>query len=474
MNKSLIAAVFIILTIVVIGVKAKRSPNSKDYWKQWDQASSLGQPMANEPARKIAQDKKPLQCLDTEQRINFLKKRISLLDKRTPSKDKELFNKSISLKNFTQQESDFFKKYPKFFATLEVEASDCKDSACFFKKVYKSADDYEGLILYYFYLENGYVIGTSNDLPRTSKIADYGYDKYLFSRNELDFFLYSSVKLSDKFKFMSSLNSIHRLPQGLVMSLYPSACGLNWSSKNQGDILLMDGCLRDESGHESVIHEIAHSLDKILDNKLSSFSESKEWLDFGGWTIKESKDSAGRVSRQWIIRDDVKYDEFISSYSSTQPSEDFADSISRYVTTPEELLAKSPKKFQFIKTKIFNGRSFDRASQDDWYSNKMLISLKLEFPGIVKACLTNKDLFKSTEIEKLGLEGELLDPELISCFKGGMESFLTNKLKEYAEIDIYSCDYFLSSERSLIELTIENYKETLKSSLQDNELLAQR
>ena len=87
----------------------------------------------------------------------------------------------------------------------------------------------------------------------------------------------------------------------------------------------------------TVTHELAHYIagEKNLD-------EDPRWLKLGGWVEKNGRWSSTK-------------DNSITLYGDTNPSEDFAESVSAYRYAGAKLKEENPDKYDFIKETVFGG-----------------------------------------------------------------------------------------------------------------------
>lgn len=99
-----------------------------------------------------------------------------------------------------------------------------------------------------------------------------------------------------------------------------------------------DQLLNNELRQYTMIHELGHRMSHKLD-----LDNSQEWQEIGGWVERNG---------EWTM---TNSDEAVSIYSTTNPSEDFAETFSYYRYHPQYLKKRNPKKYQFMKEKVFLG-----------------------------------------------------------------------------------------------------------------------
>lgn len=103
-----------------------------------------------------------------------------------------------------------------------------------------------------------------------------------------------------------------------------------------------------------LFHEIAHNWSNIVSEELD---ESEAWLKITGW-IKIPGGFTVGWEHPFQSRQKMNQYPWASEYASVNSWEDFAESVSSYRFTPENLFSKSPARYNFIKNKIFGGIEF--------------------------------------------------------------------------------------------------------------------
>lgn len=92
----------------------------------------------------------------------------------------------------------------------------------------------------------------------------------------------------------------------------------------------------------TLIHEYAHGIGFFLD-----LQERAPWINFSKWYV---------ANGEYKYKN---YKNFVSNYSKSEPSEDFAESFSAYRFDPITLKKKAPKKYEFLKNFVFSGIEYD-------------------------------------------------------------------------------------------------------------------
>jgi hypothetical protein len=103
-----------------------------------------------------------------------------------------------------------------------------------------------------------------------------------------------------------------------------------------------------------IIHEISHR----LGTRFNNYAYSKYWEE-----IENSWDQVRFIPRVGWRADPNPEQTFVSKYAATNPSEDWAESLTSYRINPELLYSSSKVKYDFIKDNIYLGvEYFDRSS----------------------------------------------------------------------------------------------------------------
>lgn len=89
----------------------------------------------------------------------------------------------------------------------------------------------------------------------------------------------------------------------------------------------------------TLFHEMSHN----VSSKLRDMDESPEWLNMSGWVKKGDDWSSSPSACQ------------VSQYGTTNPWEDFAETLSAFRYNGVQLRNKCPQKFDFVKNKVFKG-----------------------------------------------------------------------------------------------------------------------
>ncbi len=97
-----------------------------------------------------------------------------------------------------------------------------------------------------------------------------------------------------------------------------------------------------------LVHELFHR----LSTRMGDLAYSKKWIE-----ASESWNYAIWQGRRWRL-EALDERNFVSSYAMTNPSEDFAETLTLYRVNPKKLMDINFLKYTFIKENIFFGQEF--------------------------------------------------------------------------------------------------------------------
>jgi len=137
----------------------------------------------------------------------------------------------------------------------------------------------------------------------------------------------------------------------------------------------------------TVIHEIGHNIGSRLNQ-----DEDPEWLNLTGWFELDGK---------WTS---AKDDQQVSKYGATNPAEDFAEAFSGYRYDPERLKAISPKKYEYMKNKVFLGIEY--TSEEKCANENSLLAKLKKTIDIVQSEIPQKYSLCEKELEGIILKKE--------------------------------------------------------------------
>ena len=167
----------------------------------------------------------------------------------------------------------------------------------------------------------------------TSELAFENADR--FKLDEIDDVLMGLEDLPSHLIPMAKKNQpIMRFKRGKTLAMYKGSTMAN------AVVMLFDAWDKESPARRqyTVFHEMGHN----IGNKLNHLEETPEWLDLSTWIKKGDK---------WEPSSEGC---FISKYAMGNPWEDFAESLSAYRYDAHRLKNECPKKYDFLKEKVFN------------------------------------------------------------------------------------------------------------------------
>lgn len=105
-----------------------------------------------------------------------------------------------------------------------------------------------------------------------------------------------------------------------------------------------------EENKEMRRYTIAHEVGHYIAGE-SDVDETDYWKSLSDWSSRTVIEDGERVTQYEAGRQRT----LVSRYAKSNPSEDFAESVSAYRYNPSRLKDKSPEKYDLIKNVIFNG-----------------------------------------------------------------------------------------------------------------------
>ena len=150
------------------------------------------------------------------------------------------------------------------------------------------------------------------------------------------------------------LKYLVRRVNGQDHPLFPNVPAIAWTSNNTIEFMSIAFNQTDIGFVQRLIlHEKAHFLwEYSFDQKLRD-----DWAILGGW-FKDPTDVDG-----WSTYNTT---EFVSAYAHQKnPNEDMAESIAAYVTNPDILLARSVRKYEFIRDRVMHGTRYKVQIRED-------------------------------------------------------------------------------------------------------------
>lgn len=144
--------------------------------------------------------------------------------------------------------------------------------------------------------------------------------------------------------------------------------------QNNGYIKLYDASFGDglKSIKITLVHEMAHHFDqKYFNSSRRYFFESSGFINLSSWKLTDKEYII--IDNNRVLIQNYDFDplnQFVSSYASSQPGEDFAESVAFYFEHPLYFKKVAPKKYEFIKQYVFSGKEFIFPRQSQWLSTE--------------------------------------------------------------------------------------------------------
>lgn len=427
--------------------------------------------------RKVAAETK-VSCFGSSINEETLLKDIKALENSQATPSRSLIN-GMDLSKIPPSQASFIESNRSFIHTTGIDFSNCTDLKCFFSRIYPNSDGMEGYLIYYFYLKMGYILSTESEIPGFNFPTSLSYTDFLFTRDELSSFYLLSKILNPTFEKVSTLKSIHRIPNRYRIPGYETACGLAGGSFNSGWIFLTDECVDKKSDsisqsnfYVTLAHEITHRVDYVILPSFTPFSQSQEWLDLSGWYAAENIDpQTGRIiGRKWSIKDDsqiaLKNDQFVRDYAATSPIEDFAESVAYYRIHPESLKSVGPRKYALIAQKIYGSKEFLPSKLSDNYLEMMKVYALKQLSVVINKCVSDSESFPAHAIDLNDFPG--YDLKLLACISGGLSYYLDESIASLKENEAEACSVFNNSETQFKEIALKDLTNFIKKDLDKN------
>lgn len=348
-----------------------------------------------------------------------------------------------------------------------VSFTGCRDVPCALGRAYGGPDTQPGLRAYWWYLRMGSVLSCAKQIPGLSVDTTRPHTDYLFKEGELDGFWRVSWMVSDSYRAMTSLQTIHRLAPHTYLDSYrgfpmgETTCGLNHGSKNSGIILLMDGCLNLDGGtgtsnffYIGVTHELSHALDHNLGTVGARLASTEEWTGFSGWTEHEAVDPIdGETRIRW--RYDSSKDGFVSDYAKTSPYEDFAETAAFFRFDPDTALRLAPKKSGYISRRLYGMTSFDPKGLARAYEDRAVAFALGGLPELVQRCVTETpegapSPSVTPSVAAVSQPGRLVldavPAAVVTCLEQGLDLKINEAFGELRATEYEACDFLASNE----------------------------
>ncbi len=356
----------------------------------------------------------------------------------------------LDLSQIPVPQANFLKKYGLVLGDRKnpnaIDYSGCMDVPCIFNRIYGRENHPGGYVHYLWYLKFGSLLAADNMVPRQNSInpgeyqwvipeekkvdpgdfSQYPYkkhdlSKFLFNEKELYGFWRLTLMLKAPHVRTRHLEEIQRIPPGEYQEKgKPEHCG---QASTAGYINLSDGCLwfsGFDSGYfyTAVTHELSHHVDFAwgTERRLQYYSRTQEYLDIAEIDRVEYLDDAKVTQVKYVGRKDAKY---VNEYAKTSPAETFAEMAAYFRHDGDKTKnSSSENHFNFIRDKIYFGRTFDSPSLSDFWISKFKPEIAKNIMQVLITCQQSSSLTLSGPVLRLPVEmANGLNPAFRSCLE---------------------------------------------------------
>ncbi len=348
--------------------------------------------LKNSPARSIAASGSN-RCMRDLFSVEVLKKEVQELEDALNTNRIQGRWQNLDLKTLPTPAADFFRKHGD---KLAASGTSCEDVPCLYNEVYGTPDGIAGYVHYLWFLRTGVYLAADNIVPdqvdsRPGQFngKTFPVSAYLFDEDELYGFWRLGKMLKAPHATLTYLKEIQRVPRGEKFEgANAVACGL---AHSDGWITLNDQCLtvyqQSDSGYffPAVLHEITHQLDFEEGKRLTddiARSQRDDFLKLTGFEMREHRNSANQLVRQWVLKPGSR---LITTYSHNSPQETFAELLSYYRLDGDSSKPKVNQDSWSFASTYYHGKSFEHLKvADQWVKNASSGKLK----EILKASLS--------------------------------------------------------------------------------------
>jgi hypothetical protein len=310
---------------------------------------------------------------------------------------------------------------------------ECSTAICALSKIYKSEEAAHRA--FNIAKRDGYIVSIEKEFK-----TDKGMSGQIFSLEELQKIDLAYKRLPEKYRKIKTLDRLKRMPDGYGSPDSPNAAA--WARPGyhsghyhiDGEIVFLDSGIAGDGawGSQVAVHELTHHLDfASSQNSYHGISESPEFLNLSGWKKKstyvtDEKTGKKKLQEQW---DRPKDKAFVRDYAGSAPAEDFAESTAYYMLQPQYLKTIDPEKYNFIKSKVFNGQEFINSMNFPFNKDELMKSC-LASAGELKF-YTNGPVYP--QLSASCLSGyinniKITDPNWCSYHKDIIKTFLNDQI----------------------------------------------
>ncbi len=250
-------------------------------------------------------------------------------------------------------------KPPKEWA---ASAKGCSTIQCAFEKLLKSK--IAAMEIFNFAAKSGYALSLDQTINQ-------GQANQVWSPREIREMSAAASKMPKGLQSLPHLKVITRMADGFRKSYHGRGVAAYASPAISGykgaELVMYDAALRGAISkgsayeqaswpQEVILHEICHHHDykgyyATNEGDMTTEQRGSAFSALSGWKEKVGKNGEST----WTHSDKAQ---FVSSYASTQPAEDFAETCAHYILDPLKLEKVAPSKYAYMKNKVFPGVEF--------------------------------------------------------------------------------------------------------------------
>ena len=276
-------------------------------------------------------------------------------------------------------------------------AQGCETVLCAFEKLLKSKE--AAMQIFNIEMKSGYVL-------KLDQTINKGAVEQIWSAKEIRELDAATNKLPTELRNLSRLSTLDRVADGYRSEGHSSSVAAYAKASPQilssAELVIYDSGLTEKavgkSPYETVswpqevlTHELCHHHDfkglynSFFNSEMTSLDDEKGFKQLSGW--EKGVDSKG--GDKW---NHSKNAPFISSYASSAPEEDFAETCMNYVLHSKELEKKAPAKYAYMKKNVFNGAEFkikpwNNENEIFWPKLKTLIAAEKNCNSKIANCM---------------------------------------------------------------------------------------
>ena len=286
-------------------------------------------------------------------------------------------------------------KPPKEWTTS---AKGCSTIQCAFEKMLKSKD--AAMEIFNFSAKSGYALSLDQTINQ-------GKANQVWSPREIREMSAAASKMPKGLQTLPHLKIINRMADGYRKSFHSGGVAAYASPAISGyksaELVMYDGALRGAitkgSAYEQaswpqevLIHEICHHHDfkgfyATNEGTMTTEQRGSSFSALSGWKEKVGKNGESTWTHSSTAQ-------FVSSYASTQPAEDYAETCVNYILHPDKLEKAAPSKYAYMKNKIFpgveyKGKPWTKTKDMAWPALSNLLASKDGCLEALEKCVTH-------------------------------------------------------------------------------------